>query len=666
MKRFVLIMFILLITATGCVPAVAQSPVSRPEVKAPVVVSSSPIPSDALSDIAGKDEKSSSQTNSPGNKAPTTATLGASVLLDTWDQKRNGHMLTPVDPLTGQSIPGYEPVFLGEPSFHAFSPDGRWLALSTSERDDHSDAVLHLIDLQTWTDVETPITFDTWLYALQFSPDGTHLIAALPPLAYRAEDTTRIQWFDVATQNLVAEGTLPFILRRLSFTPGGDAVLAYGVYSEQPNDFNPEARAALVSLPDLALAWQTSLPGLLDGNYGEEPSHSSGESSWYYPAIVFAPDGRTLYAVHPDADKLTTVDFAAQTVATVEITPKLSWLDWLFVLTAGVAHAKVLDGTSKQAVLSPDGRKLYVIGETRDSWQDENGEWHLKQTQHGLLVVEAETGTELARLSSEAIGGNKGSAESSISLIKITSDGKRLYLSGWGEQSAWTGVVDAASLEVSARLTGRWLTPGYRLDGEPVLLSQNIHASASIQTTLAALDPSTLEELHVWAVSDSPARWLVNENLPVPNAVSNETADLPKDPPGTCPVTLPADTSFTPPPPYPPTAPYEGWFWYGTESLWLMLPADGTWSQLAIFDKVFWWREGYEGSEEPQPELAVTGRRLDAEAPAVEVEPPATNAYHRDFHWAMLAGVSVPTPGCWEITGHYKGHELSFVVWVAP
>ena len=32
----------------------------------------------------------------------------------------------------------------------------------------------------------------------------------------------------------------------------------------------------------------------------------------------------------------------------------------------------------------------------------------------------------------------------------------------------------------------------------------------------------------------------------------------------------------------------------------------------------------------------------------------------------MLVGVYVPTPGCWEITGDYKGQKLSFVVWVQP
>jgi hypothetical protein len=32
----------------------------------------------------------------------------------------------------------------------------------------------------------------------------------------------------------------------------------------------------------------------------------------------------------------------------------------------------------------------------------------------------------------------------------------------------------------------------------------------------------------------------------------------------------------------------------------------------------------------------------------------------------MITGVDVPTLGCWEITGRYRSHELSFVVSVTP
>jgi len=81
--------------------------------------------------------------------------------------------------------------------------------------------------------------------------------------------------------------------------------------------------------------------------------------------------------------------------------------------------------------------------------------------------------------------------------------------------------------------------------------------------------------------------------------------------------------------------------------------------------KVFWWRQGYSWKDEPEPQLSVTGRRLDTPAPPLNVSK-ATNAFAEDIQSAMLVGVDFPTLGCWEITGRIEGNELSFVVWVAP
>jgi hypothetical protein len=81
--------------------------------------------------------------------------------------------------------------------------------------------------------------------------------------------------------------------------------------------------------------------------------------------------------------------------------------------------------------------------------------------------------------------------------------------------------------------------------------------------------------------------------------------------------------------------------------------------------KVFWWREGYSWTEEPEPELSVIGQRLDDPAPPLNVSR-ATNAFAADIQSAMLVGVDFPTPGCWEISGRYAEAELSFVVWVEP
>jgi hypothetical protein len=100
-----------------------------------------------------------------------------------------------------------------------------------------------------------------------------------------------------------------------------------------------------------------------------------------------------------------------------------------------------------------------------------------------------------------------------------------------------------------------------------------------------------------------------------------------------------------------------------------MLGSDGSWSALpkdagGYFQKVFWWSAEYRLEDEPAPALAVTGKRLDGEAGHL-VADQATNA-SADFGQAMLVGVTLPAAGCWEITGHYRGNDLSFVVRVTP
>jgi hypothetical protein len=144
---------------------------------------------------------------------------------------------------------------------------------------------------------------------------------------------------------------------------------------------------------------------------------------------------------------------------------------------------------------------------------------------------------------------------------------------------------------------------------------------------------------------------------------------LPQQLPDSCPVTQPQDPIFVPPEPYPPTAPY-GQFWYGTNELWTAIHPDGQWEALPVdkdgyTQKVFWWREGYDMTKEQRPQITVSGRRLDGDAPIFE-QTGGTNGYHGDMGQFMLTGVKVPTAGCWELTGHYGEAELSFVVWVAP
>jgi hypothetical protein len=121
-------------------------------------------------------------------------------------------------------------------------------------------------------------------------------------------------------------------------------------------------------------------------------------------------------------------------------------------------------------------------------------------------------------------------------------------------------------------------------------------------------------------------------NVLSPAQAGRSVATQPSAAPASCPTTRPPDPPFVPPTPYPPTPPSgEGdKVWYGTTELWTWLNADGTWEMAhdehGLFDKSFWWRQGYDWRTETTPALRVTGRRLDAAAPAVTVSD-ATNGF---------------------------------------
>jgi hypothetical protein len=152
-------------------------------------------------------------------------------------------------------------------------------------------------------------------------------------------------------------------------------------------------------------------------------------------------------------------------------------------------------------------------------------------------------------------------------------------------------------------------------------------------------------------------------------------------PPPNCGVTLPADGSFTPPSPLPndpelsplswgfPPPPGSRRFWFGTEKLWTVLPADGTWRsdwdgpECAVYcDKMPWF--ALSNDEGP---LTITGKRLDGPSPSF-TEFEAIDGFGRTDTGVeeVMGGIMIPVSGCWRVTGHFRDQDLTFTVWVAP
>ena len=145
-------------------------------------------------------------------------------------------------------------------------------------------------------------------------------------------------------------------------------------------------------------------------------------------------------------------------------------------------------------------------------------------------------------------------------------------------------------------------------------------------------------------------------------------------PPASCPVTLTAPMPYLPPPQYQFEQDTKD-FWIGTDKLWTALRRPGVWEWAPhkaghendvqpLTMKLFWGSVDFDWKTEYPPPIKVTGKRLDGDAPPL-LTMRATNAFPGPGA-AMLVGAYVPTSGCWEITGEYKGEKLSFVVWVQP
>ncbi len=130
-----------------------------------------------------------------------------------------------------------------------------------------------------------------------------------------------------------------------------------------------------------------------------------------------------------------------------------------------------------------------------------------------------------------------------------------------------------------------------------------------------------------------------------------------------CPITLPPGERFVPPKPWPEHPPEPGEFWFGEPGLWTALPNDGSWAQLALGEKFWFWSEAYLLSEDYTPDITLTATLLEGKAPVFQTTE-ATNGYHPSFGQAMLTGVTLGAPGCWEFQVEFKEFEISFVVWV--
>jgi hypothetical protein len=396
---------------------------------------------------------------------------------------------------SGKPFDQIPPIPLGTYYSYAFSPDRKTLAVVSSGQ-------LHIIDISSWKDRTSDVDLRGPINAVVYSQDGSLLALAggVPDWDLRIVDTK--------SGMVTASAQTGFSIRNLKFTTDGKALMVYGPHLADTGIAANAGvsvgvpRAALFAVSDLSLLWSIELVGIRDGTFPKKADTANTQdiyqpgAAWHFePGSVFAPDNDILYLVHGDKDKLTTVDFANRKVSTIAIHVEMSWLDQLLALTAGVAHAKGMDGTTKQAVISPDGKFLFVGGNTEVVTQQANGKnWDITDTALGLQVIAVKDGTLVDKMDTEA------------SPLRLSPGGKQVFLIGWKDGRPWTDVYDISSKSIIKHLDGIYLIPTRRLDGKPILVSTYTSSNVSYTTLI---DPNTWGTVREWKGTDNIG-WLID------------------------------------------------------------------------------------------------------------------------------------------------------------
>jgi hypothetical protein len=396
----------------------------------------------------------------PTAPAIKEATFENSLLAVEWKSGSDGILLLPLDPASGAALPGYTPIPITQNYTHAFSPDRRTLAVVTFPNNNAYNGSLLLVDLPAWKTRTFELKASGWVSAMAFSPDGRRLAIA------DGESSHRLRIFDLELGVITTEAKMDSYVTKLKFTADGESLMLY--HPAVQNSFTEVTagppQVLLFDAEDLSPRWTAHLEGIRDGIFPKDENteidlYQPGTAMYLSPALAFASDRDVLYVVQADSEQLAVVDFDAQKVKTVEIRDQLGWFEQLLALTADTVHAKIADGTSKQAVGSPDGRFLYIVGVNNDSTQDQQGNWQMSQTPLGLEIIDVGDGRRIMHVETDAIE------------MSLSPDGRFLYLRNWAEAEPWTEVFDTSSRQIIARKAGIYATPALCISGKSMLAS---------------------------------------------------------------------------------------------------------------------------------------------------------------------------------------------------
>ncbi len=308
------------------------------------------------------------------NPASGTTTL----LAVTENENGDGLQARPVDPKTLADLLGYAPINFGHHYTYATSPDRKTLAVITwPSGSSNAEGALHLIDLDTWTDTLADLRINDYVGALAFGANGKTLYWTFPTAHDPAHGMPRnyqLHRYDLDSRQLSAiiqfpSSYMPWWLQTLRLSSANVAV--FGIPTDRNNLTEDMPHVLIVDPAKNRIVVDVRLDGVKAGQFHEkatdETALAQGES-WQYvmysPGLAWDWERSVLYVVHVDEDKVTVVDLVkGAVIKQMLIRPQQSLLKWIAESLVPTAEAKGGPERGRRAVLSRDGKRLYVFSQ---------------------------------------------------------------------------------------------------------------------------------------------------------------------------------------------------------------------------------------------------------------------------------------------------------------
>jgi len=150
------------------------------------------------------------------------------------------------------------------------------------------------------------------------------------------------------------------------------------------------------------------------------------------------------------------------------------------------------EGTTRQAVISPDGKRLYMLSTTTDAELNQDGFWENTHVNTELQVIDPQSGQILARMPASGYR------------IRLSPDGRYLFIDNWTAPGVDTEIWSADDLKRVASLKDWELVYSPDIDGNMVLLGSR---GNNTTTKLARIDPDSFQVQGSWKYNGQ-ANWV--------------------------------------------------------------------------------------------------------------------------------------------------------------